>query len=58
MARVLFGGPEFELIAESDETFFMRESEGNLTAVKNARGEVTGMMLSGGDTAVLARKVR
>ena len=51
------GGPQVELVPESDETFFMRDSEGDLTAVKNARGEVTGLMLTGGDTAVLANKV-
>ena len=57
LARNDRGGPQIELVPDSDETFFMRESEGDLTAVKNARGEVTGMMLSGGDTAVLANKV-
>ena len=57
LARSDRGGPEIELVAESDETFFMRDDEGALTAVKNAKGEVTGMMLTGRDTPVLARKV-
>jgi CubicO group peptidase (beta-lactamase class C family) len=50
--------PDLELLAESEDTFFIRGSEADLTILQSGRGEVEGLSLNAPDAARFAKKLR
>lgn len=50
--------PELEVLAESEDTFFIRGSDTDFTVRQNALGEIDGLSLNSPDAARFAKKLR
>ena len=54
----LVGQPKFSLSPESETNFFSKDVNAQITFVKDAKGEVTGLTLSQGGSAFSAQKIK
>jgi hypothetical protein len=52
------GQPAFELFAEADTQFFLKDVQASLTFVKDRQGRVTHLLLSQGGNEATAKKIR
>lgn len=52
------GQPAFELLAEGDDRFFVREVDARLTFSKDEQGQVTGLVINQGGRKVPGKKVK
>ncbi len=52
------GQPTFELFAESETDFFLKESETEIKFVKNTQGKVTGLVSRERDRNIFVQKIK